>query len=256
MRIPRLLPLLTAVLLPLGLTSVIAAPAQAATAPIVRFWLDADNGGQVARDTGVRGDYHAMFDGEVMYRNSSGAIAHLPNYGYTVRLQRRWAGSRTWRTIDSTQNTYQYFFDADSKFRYNASYRVYFTGGTGTGGTSTIDFAPGYSRVVTLGVHRKVAAHDANPINTNRHHIKGHVSPKWAHHKVTIQVKKCKHCHWKRFRKVRLNTHSKFKVKVRPTKHMLRYRVVAKGTTRFLRTHSQTMRIKRYNYSCPKILCG
>lgn len=252
MRIPRL-SVLTALFLAFGLMTVIDGPAQAATAPIVRFWLD-HNGHQAVRDTGLRGKYHDPFDGEMMYRNASGAVVHMPIDGtYTLHLQRRWGGSKTWTTISSTSDTYQYYFPADEKFSRNAAYRVYFAGGTGG---ASIDFAPAYSRVVTLGVHRHLVARDANPVNTNRHHIKGHVSPKWAHHKVKIQVKKCKGCHWKHFRKVRLDKKSRFKVKVHATKHTKRYRVVVPGNAQYLRTVSHTMSIKRYNYRCPKILCG
>jgi hypothetical protein len=205
-----------------------------------------------AKDTGTIGDYHRNFEGQVTYVAADGTETVVPWDTGEVHLERRWVGESTWRRIASDGNKVQPFFDTDATFRRNANYRIVYDGGSSASAGGV--YAPSVSGVVKVRVRRDIRVVDHG--HENVHRMRGRVKPKWKHHKVKIQVKKCGKCHWKTYRKVRTNKRSVFHVRMRATPHKRRYRAVVKGTKKYVKTKSYALHVQRHNYHCPAILCG
>jgi hypothetical protein len=231
MRLSRISAVLTALALALGMAAVTAAPANAATPTTIKL--------PKLKMKGVYGGYNGDLNGgEVVYTEADGSEANP--YAGTAYLQRQWKGKSAWKNVAVDDSPGYLYFPTESKFKGNASYRIYYTGGVNSSGTEAWDAA--YSAVMTVKTFRDL--NDSGSCSGGCH-LKGKVKPKYKKKKVVIQVKR--HGHWKKYKKIRTNKKSKFKVRVQPSKGKgTKYRIVVPGNKRFAKTKSGTYRAYRY----------
>ena len=118
----------------------------------------------------------------------------------TVYLQELAYGSRTWRTVASSDNTGYPYFTIQAAI--SGSLRIYYPGHTATSDGDD-NYKAAVSAPVSLKVARKLT------VKTKGLHVKGKVSPAHGKMKIVFKVKKGKH--YKKWFKVKTKKNGKFK---------------------------------------------
>jgi hypothetical protein len=153
-------------------------------------------------------------------------------YDGTLTVQRKLAGASSWTTVKRSSSAYMY---DDIKAVGNATYRVLYSGGS----DSTATYAPSAAAVKSK-VQRKI-----NDKISGRHKLTFHgkVVPNYKRSKVTIQWKKKKHGHWKKYKVVKTNKKSKFAARVgAPRRGYWYFRAVIPGGKKFVASTTGTWR--------------
>lgn len=230
MRSSKFYAVLTALAMAVGMTALVAGPAEAATSTHIKASL--------AGYSKVYRVYHGsigLFDGQVLYRQSDGTAAEV--YSGTAYLQRRWGGHKKWTTVAKDASPgYLYFGSTGSHAMGNADYRVYYTGGSSNG----INWSSSYSSTIKVRTYYGLAVNGGKCHRTCP--ISGHIKPKYKKKAITVQIKK--HGKWHTYKKVRTSKKSKFATHVKRLygKH---FRIVAKGNHLFLTTKSGVLTVHR-----------
>jgi hypothetical protein len=155
-------------------------------------------------------------------------------YTGSAVLQRRLPG-RSWADVKTDPDTTDgvRFDSYGSHAKGNVRYRFHYLGGTDPDTSTTYD--PSYSNVVTVITLWNFKDTSACP--HGRCHISGHLIPRTARHKITVQVK---HGSWQRYRVVRTTSRGAYRIGVTGSRSGTKYRMI------IARTRSITATSKRY----------
>lgn len=239
MRLSRLIAALAAAAL-CFVGVVFASPASADTVYTTTAKLTA------ARTVGYYGQYMSI-GGAVTDNTGSGPFAN----NQVAYLQRKAPGSTAWVNVASdTSPGYLYFPTAD-KFTGNATYRVYYTGGTYGNSPNKRTWKPSYSNEVTVRTYRVL--NDKGVKKKKKLFIKAAIVPNFGGQKAIVQTYKCKKkngkkkCTWKTYKKKRTKANGSMKVRIKG-KNKQKFRVVAPGDANFLTTTGGVWQVRIYKY--------
>jgi hypothetical protein len=207
-------------------------PLAASAAPSTRGQADSPQAAMRAAKTSIRfldfdrtrgygNDVHVR--GQLYVPSQGGAVQ-----GAHVRLYRRLDGRSHWaylamrRTSNGAYPKFRFLVTA----RANATYRVVFRGNPFYGrssGSAGVDVYRTFSASLEDG--------------SGRFH--GRISPRYAHHTVYLDRRRCGSCSWHRVKTHRTSLRSTFSFKTTAPRHRKNYwRVSTPPTTKFIRSYS------------------
>ncbi|CAN5496405.1 hypothetical protein BH09ACT12_BH09ACT12_11580 [soil metagenome] len=220
-------------LAPVAVVTTTAAPAHAATTVHTKTTFQSD--------VRKHGEYGGTFivSGEVTTLDDPDGYGPLAGTAY---LQRLAPGSKSWKNVASDDSPGYAYFPNYDKYKGNAKFRIYYTGGTYDAGSSgERNYPPSVSGVIKVKVTRKMTLKD---VSKRQPTAIVKVSPKFGGKKILVQKKKGKKG-WKTFRKVKTNKKGKARISFKGSRKGTPYRVVAPGNKQFVATKNS---FKAYTY--------
>ncbi len=148
--------------------------------------------------------------------------------GVRVRLDRKIAGTRTWKYVDTavTSRTDYPKFRFSPRSVANAAYRVRFAGN---------DRLQPSRAVTSVAVHRNFNAR----MEDGTGHFHGKMGPRYRHHIVLLEKRSCAACGWHKVSTHRTGDYSRWSFKVgAPRDGRWWWRVSTPSTTRYVRSFS------------------
>ncbi|HET8561198.1 MAG TPA: hypothetical protein VFL69_11825 [Marmoricola sp.] len=175
---------------------------------------------------------------QVGFTPDDGAHWYLLNTGPddgTVTLQRRLAGTRTWRNLGTADDPASVDFTGVVA-QANATYRLRYSGGSYPDATApSYTYAPSTSSTGSLRVMRRLG--DYGKKAHGHLYVKGNVNPGWAHRTVTVQRRTCGSCKWKTYSRVQTSGTGAWSVQVKaPRTGSWYYRAYVPATTQYIKS--------------------
>lgn len=179
--------------------------------------------------------------GEVQGKTESGDWARVPFNSGPAYLERKFAGTTTWKVVQTDQYGDSFAFYSVKAVR-NASYRVRFGGGTvmvtppGGGSQVPVTFAPTTGAAKVMRVARRLN----DEIRSSTLTLRGKVAPRYARKNVIIERKTCqKGCKWQRWATVKTNRKSRWSKKLAaPSSGTWYWRAYTPKSTKFIKSYS------------------
>ncbi|MBS42991.1 MAG: hypothetical protein CMH83_07530 [Nocardioides sp.] len=232
MRLPRLRGLVTAAALAvttLAVPTMTAAPASAETVAVnVAFAKDLDK-------RGTYGDYLSL-TGAVKDAQGNGPLAGR------VILQRLWLGSKTWKNVGvDTSPGFAYYPNYD-KFNGNAYYRLAYTGGTYSSGSTTYTYPGKFSKPIKVVTGRKMGFKDLSA-KRKRPTARVKITPDYRNKRTVLQRKK--NGKWRTVQRPKTNNKGQTTFSMDGNRKGILYRLTAKGSKRYATTRIK-IRARRY----------
>lgn len=147
-------------------------------------------------------------------------------------IRRKLAGQSSYKTVYTDERPGSFFYKFKAKR--SARYQIQYLGGSSKNYTYTPSSANVKSKVTRkLKVNTRIGSLV----------VKGKVKPKFKKKKFVVQVKSGK---WKKWKKVKTNKKSRYRVKLRGNRKGIKYRFVVPASKGFVKTVSPVITARRY----------
>lgn len=157
--------------------------------------------------------------GQVQAQNTDGSWGYIPSDAGGVVLEKKTAGSKSWKTVATDDSGSSFYFDS-LKTKKTTKYRVSYAGGSS--GSYTF---PAASKTKKVKAYRDL--HDKLKKPGHRILLVGKVA-KYAKKKIIVQQRSKPKGKWHKFRTVRTSKKGKFSVQLAiPRRGYLYYRAYA-----------------------------
>lgn len=152
-------------------------------------------------------------------------------YSGSAQLQQSVRGGK-WANTGIAQRSGGYVSFQGVKPKEKTRYRIIYTGAAGWSSArrADVNYTSSVSNIVTLKVMRKIT-HPKSGLT-----LKGKVSPKYKKKKIVIKVSKRENGGFKKWKTIRTNSKSRYKVKLPKTRGNRYYQVIIPKDSRFERS--------------------